>query len=234
MFTGAMKRRLLIVLSLAICITAHVRADIIIVQRVEGEGKSGDVTIKIKGPKVRTDFSPEFSVIKNVETGEEFTLAHQQKAFVKVTREATEALRQQREQMRQAAIEPGASPAGKPVLTPTGEKEKIGPHTADVFTIQNGNLQARYWLVAGYPKAASLLAQMKVIEDGPLGDIAKGLLPSVAELPGFPIKTEVTLQEEKTVTTIQSVKEEPVPDNTFAIPADYHELPTPSLPADTE
>src|ERR1700736_3942245 len=53
-----------------ICFISFARADLTIVQKVEGPGQSGDVTIKIKGEKERIDAASQPTRIIDGKTGE--------------------------------------------------------------------------------------------------------------------------------------------------------------------
>lgn len=210
------------VLMVLIVASGRAHADMIVVQRVDGEGKTGEMRIEIKGSKVRIDLSPQITILRETASGEEWTLLRDRKAFLRVTPQATAALHAEMANGR------AATPPAK--LVATGRSEKIGGQDAQIFTAETGNLKATYWIAARFPHGAELLAQMKVLERGSVAELSRGLLPSVADLPGFPIKTEMILQDRKTTTTILDAHEEALADDRFAIPLDYHELASPYLP----
>src|SRR6266568_6363292 len=95
------------------------RGDLTIVQRVEGTGQNGDVTVKIKGDKERIDTPSQPTRIINGKTGEMMDLRNNRKSFIRMSAE----------QMKAAAetinkFDAGKQPAPRK-LTPTGKKETI-------------------------------------------------------------------------------------------------------------
>src|ERR1043166_7123417 len=62
-----------------------VRADLTIVQRVEGAGQDGEVTVKIKGDKERIDAAPHPGRIIDAKTGEMTDLINDQKTYEKIS-----------------------------------------------------------------------------------------------------------------------------------------------------
>ena len=59
---------------LAACLILNARADLTIVQKVEGAGPVADMTVKIKGEKARIDATPQISTIIDGKTGEMINL----------------------------------------------------------------------------------------------------------------------------------------------------------------
>src|SRR3982750_1427248 len=108
---------LLVFLCLA---TGAARADLVLVQRVEGGGMEGEMTVRIKDKKVRADIAPGISTIVDGEKGETLVLQHKTKIFNRITAEQTKALA---EQLLQAQA--GAAP---PKLTQTNDKKEIAGH----------------------------------------------------------------------------------------------------------
>src|SRR6266700_7822722 len=91
------------------------RGDLTIVQRVEGTGQNGDVTVKIKGDKERMDAPSQPTRIIDGKTGEMTDLLNEKKSFIRISAQ----------QMKAAAetinkFNGGAKPAA-PMLTPSGK-----------------------------------------------------------------------------------------------------------------
>jgi hypothetical protein len=107
-----------------------VRADYVIVQKVDGALQSGNMTIKIKDAKVRTDVAAEISTITDGASGDTITLMHGQKSFMKIPAERSKALVAQLQKLRGG----GDAPAAPPKLTPTGKKEKVDKYDCEIFT----------------------------------------------------------------------------------------------------
>ena len=113
---------------------ALARADLVIVQKVEGGGQSGEQTIRIKGDRARTDLARAISVVSDAATGESVTLMHAPKTFLRITAARNQALVEKMQQRR---------PAGDPPkLTTTGRKEKLGSYECEIFTTSFGGVTA--------------------------------------------------------------------------------------------
>jgi hypothetical protein len=202
-------------------VIAGAHADLILVQKVEGGGQTGEQTIKIKGDKSRTDLAQPVSMITDGATGEIVTLIHQQKTFLKISSAQTHAMMEQLQKLR-----PGAEPAK---LQPTGKKEKIGDYECEIFTTSAGGLAITYWLAKDFPNFPAVMAQLEKFQSGSISAMGKGLLPELKDFPGMMMKTEMDSGGKKIVNTLLSVKEENVDPAVFNIPAGYHEMSTPTL-----
>jgi hypothetical protein len=62
------------------------RADLTIVQKVERAGSATNMTIKVKGDKVRIEASPQVTTILDAKTGEVTNLMNDQKTVVRIRR----------------------------------------------------------------------------------------------------------------------------------------------------
>src|SRR5205807_7650174 len=67
------------------CLLLSARADLTIVQKVEGVGGGGEMTMKIKGDKMRIEISPEITTIFDGGTGELTNLMNDQKTVVGIS-----------------------------------------------------------------------------------------------------------------------------------------------------
>ena len=79
---------------------APLRADLVIVQKVEGGGQTGEQTIKIKGDKARTELNPAVSMITDGATGEMITLMHAGRTYLKVSPDQTKAMLEELQKFR--------------------------------------------------------------------------------------------------------------------------------------
>lgn len=220
-----MKRQLLALGALLVS-TALLQADLVVTQKVEGVGgQTGDVTMKIKGDKIRTDLPKEVSSITDAATGEVITLMHAQKSYLRITPEQTRVMMERMQKLS------GAHAGNEsPKLQPTGRKEKVGEWETEVFTAKVGEMEITYWIAKDFPNYAQLLESMTKIQQISLGGLNKNLGPDPKEFQGMPVKTEINLGKKKITTTIVSVKEEPVNPAVFELPKDYKEISLPSLP----
>ena len=70
--------------AVSVCFSA--RADLTIIQKVEGMGGSArDMTTKMKGDKIRVEMGPQMTAIFNGKTGEMSTLMNDQKIVVRMS-----------------------------------------------------------------------------------------------------------------------------------------------------
>jgi len=200
---------------------APLRADLVIVQHVDGSGQSGDQTIKIKGDKARTDLAQQVSMITDGASGNIVTLMHAQKTFLKVPAVQTKAMM---EQMRK--LQPGAEP---PKLTATGKTEKVGGYDCEIFTSNLGAVSVTYWITKDFPNYKAVLEQMEKLQAGSISAMGQGMLPALKDFPGMQIKTEMEIGGKKVSTLLVSAKEENVDPASFEIPKDYKEVNAPAL-----
>lgn len=201
--------------------TALVRADLVIVQKVEGSGQSGEQTIKIKGDQARTDLAQQVSMITNGANGDVVTLMHAQKTFMRISAAQTKAMMEQMQKLK-----PGGEP---PKLTATGKKEKIGNYDCEIFTTNFGGVGVTYWIAKDFPNYSAVLAQMEKLQAGSISAMGKGLMPELKDFPGMQIKTEMDLGGKKVSTLLVSAKEENVDPASFEIPKDYQEASAPAV-----
>lgn len=214
--------KLLVASLSALCLSAALlRADLVIVQKVDGSGQSGEQTIKIKGDKARTDLGQPVSMITDGATGEIVTLMHTAKTYLKVAPDQTKAMMNQLQKLR-ANAEPAK-------LQPTGKKEKIGEYECEIFTANLGGLTATYWIAKDFPNYQAVLAQLEKLQAGTISAMGKGLMPELKDFPGMMMKTEMDMGGKKIVTTLLSAKEETVDPAIFKVPANYREITAPAL-----
>src|SRR6266851_5341598 len=196
------------------------RGDLTIVQRVEGAGQNGDVTVKIKGDKERIDAPSQPTRIIDGKTGEMIDLLNDKKTFVKISAE----------QMKAAAETINKFDGGKQEtprkLTATGKKETINGYETEEFVYETSRFTASFWVASKYPDAAGILKQMQVPISGAWKPSNMGM-PDYTDFPGLPLKTVISVGDNKVVTTIMSIKKDSVSAADFDIPKDFQELKRP-------
>lgn len=197
-------------------------ADVVVVQKIEGGGQSGEQTVRVKGGKARADIGGAVSVIFDRETGETMTLSHTQRGTVTLTPEASRAMLEKMQKVR-GTTEP-------PALVATGKKEKVGEYQCDVFTAELGAVKATYWLAKDYPQFQNFLNHLDVIESAPLAAAKGGVAPRTKNLPGMPMKIQMDMGGQKVTVSLISAKEEDVDPAIFKVPAGYKDLPAPPAP----
>lgn len=226
--------KILLLLTLAAISRPESRADLLVVQRVDGMGQSGEMIIKVQGQRSRTDMAGQISVIRDAASGESVTLMHAQKSFLRISDAAATALREKMMDQLPSA-HPSAAPSPGPKLQPTGQKEKIGPYDTEEFRSQIGAMTVHYWVAKTFPNWSAVLSQLQQVQQNGLDQLMKNHAPQPADFGGMPVRTEVEIGDQKVTTTVIRVEEKPVAASEFTVPADYQERPAPSFgdsPAD--
>ncbi len=208
---------------LSVCLVVSARADLTIVQKIEGGGQSGDVTIKIKGDKARIEATPKLTTIVDRKTGEVINLMNDQKAVVRISAETMKAAAHMMSQFsgKSATTE-------KPKLTPTGKKETINGYQTEEYVLETPKFKASYWIAPKYPGGAAILKQLQVLNAQTWKPANKGM-PDYSDFPGLPIKTVVSIGGHEITTTLRTIKQDPLSDSEFAVPKDYRELKVPEM-----
>src|SRR5229473_3995512 len=196
------------------------RGDLTIVQRVEGAGQNGEVTVKIKGDKERIDAPSQPTRIIDGKTGEMTDLMNEKKSFVRISAE----------QMKAAAetinkFDDGKQPS-RHKLTPTGKKETINGYETEEFVYETPQFKASFWVATKYPEASDILKQMQAPVSGAWKPSNMGM-PDYTDFAGLPLKTVISVGDNKVVTTIMSIKKDSVSAADFDIPKDFQELKRP-------
>jgi hypothetical protein len=198
-------------------------ADLTIVQKVEVGSTPGEMTIRIKGDKLRVDPAPQVSMITDNKTGDTVTLMHNEKKAVRMSGEKMKAAAEMVSKFT------GATPAGsRSTFTSLGRKEQVNGISTDLYTIDTAVGKATYYIAPNYPDAAAILKEMQSAQPAALAD-ATTHMPDFRNLPGVPIKIEMDAQNRHIVMTLVSIKRDPIPDADFVVPSDYSEMKMPEI-----
>jgi hypothetical protein len=206
------------VITLALLVGA--RADLTIVQKVEGPGQNGEITVKIKGEKERMDAPSQPTRIIDGKTGEMTDLLNEKKSFIRISAQ----------QMKAAAETINKFDDGKPPsphkLTPTGKKETINGYETEEFVYETPQFKASFWVATKYPDAADILKQMQAPVSGAWKPSNMGM-PDYTDFAGLPLKTVISVGDNQVATTIMSIKKDSISAAEFDIPKDFQELKKP-------
>ena len=203
-------------------------ADLTIVQKIEGipaESK-GDFTVKIKGDRFRLESGPDISTIIDGKTGDMLTLMHGKKQIVRISGEQARAAAQMVDKF--SGEKDKTDKPDKPQLVDTGRKETVNGMPAEIYTCDSTMGKMTYWIATTYPDGAAILQQMKAMQPGGWA-VASKTMPDYRDFPGIPIKTEMNLGSSHIVTTLVSIKQDPIDDAEFVAPKDFKELKMPNL-----
>ena len=202
---------------------ANVRADLTVVQTLDAPGAAANqITIFTKGDKMRIDTSPQVSTIVDGKTGDIVTLMKDQKCAVRISAEKMKAAT---DMIKKFSDKSDSEPA-KP--KPTGRKETIKGYEAEEYVVDRGHFKASYWLAPKYPDGAAILRQLQAVKSEMWNSANPNEL-NFRDFPALPIRTVVDVGGGKMTTELVSVKQDPLPDTTFAIPADYREVKGPEM-----
>ena len=207
------------------------RGDFTIVQKVEGKEVQGkreanEMTLKLKGDKIRMEATAKVTMIVDGRTGDTITLLNDQKKIVHISGEKAKAI-------AEMAAKYGGTTAEKPKLVATGKKMTINGYEADEYVADGKKFKAHYWIAPSFPNSAAIIKQLQSNIPATWNDLAKGMT-DYRDLPGLPLRTEVTVGEESIVSTVVAVKTDPLADSEFVPPKDFQEVKIPNIDTSAE
>ena len=204
-------------------IALSVRADLTIVQKVEGGGQAGEMTVKIKGDMARIEGAPNVTTLIDGKTGEMTNLMNDRKTVVRISAE----------KMKAAAEMIGKfntknAPVAKAKLTPTGKKEMIGAYETEQYVCETPNFKATYWLALNYPDGPAILKQLQSLNPQMWQTNSLGM-PDYRDFPAVPIKTTMSMDKNEVTTTVITISQAPLADTEFVVPKDFREIQVPDI-----
>jgi hypothetical protein len=202
-----------------------VRADLTLVQKVEGAGPSNDMVMKLKGDKMRIEISPKLTTIIDARTGEMINLMRDQKTVVRMSGDKVKAAMQMAVQFSDKSAQ---KPADKPKLIATGKKEVLNGQETEQYTYETPEFKATYWIAPKYPNGAGILKQLQALNPD-VWKMSNAQMPDYHDFPGLPVKTVVTMRGTQITTTLVSVHEAPLNDSEFTVPKEYQEMKLPDM-----
>jgi hypothetical protein len=213
-----------LLLAAAVFAAGLARADIVLVQTIDGMGQNAQMTVTVGAAKVRTDVTPQITMITDTATGDVTTIMNAQKTYMVTTAAMSKA-------MMSAAIQQSGTMSTTPAApVATGKKDKINGYDASEYTFSNGNLKATYWICSNFPNGKAVSDALAKLQNGGLASITKGFTPDLSTLPGVPVKTEVEMNGQKITTELVSATEQNVDPSTYEVPAGYNEIKMPPMP----
>ncbi|HEX8076891.1 MAG TPA: DUF4412 domain-containing protein, partial [Chthoniobacterales bacterium] len=193
---------------LLLALSFSARGDFTIVQKVEGKGQTTEITLKLKGDKVRMEATPQMTMIVDGKTGETITLMNAQKKFLRISGDKTRAI-------AELATKYTGATAEKPNLTATGKKMTLNGFEAEEYVADTKLFKASYWIAPSMPDSAAIMKQLQAVVPAAWSDLAKGMM-DYRDLPGFPLKTHVKTDDEEITSTVTAIKRDPLTDAEFA------------------
>ena len=212
--------------TLVVAFSLSALADFTIIQKVEGketEGKrkTNEITLKVKGDKIRLEPAPQITMIVDGKTGDTITLMNAQKQIVRISGDKAKAI-------AELAGKYGGGAPAKPKLVATGKKMEVNGYEAEEYLAENKQFKARYWIAPSFPNAEAVLKQLQAVVPAAWNDLAKGMI-DYRDLPGFPIRTQMTIGDDEITSTVVAVKTDPLSDAEFLPPKDFQEMKIPNV-----
>jgi len=200
--------------------TLAARADFTVIQKIEGKGETRELTLKIKGDKIRLEATPQMTMIMDGKTGDTITLMNTQKKIVRISGDKAKAI-------AELATKYGGTSA-KPKVVATGKKMEVNGYEAEEYLAESKQFKARYWIAPTFPNAEAVLKQLQAIVPAAWNDLAKGMI-DYRDLPGLPIRTEMTIGDDQITSTLVAVKTDLLNDAEFFPPKDFQEVKIPNV-----
>lgn len=196
-------------------------ADFTIVQKVEGKGQAHEITLKLKGDRVRMEATPEMTMIVDGKTGDTITLMNKQKKFLRISGDKAKAI-------AEMAAKYGGTTVEKPKLIATGKKMTINGYEAEEYVGETAKYKASYWIAPKFPESAAILKQLQAAVPAAWNDLVKGML-DYRDLPGFPLRTLLKMDGEEITSTVTTVKQDSLSEAEFSAPKDFQEMKIPNV-----
>lgn len=201
-----------------------VRADVVIVEDVQANGQTQEITVKIKGGKIRTDVGKEMSAIMDLDSGDLTTIMHAQKMFIKMAGKMKAIF----EQAKKAQADAAAS-GTPPKITDTGKQEKVGDYNTEIYTVESDRGKVTLWVTKDVPNYAAIKEEMKKLQA--LQAMSGKAETDTSKVDGVPVKVEAVVDGKTITTNMVSIKQDQVDDAEFQTPADYKEMQMPQMPS---
>ena len=197
------------------------RGDFTLVQKVEGKGEAKEIVLKIKGDKIRMEASPQMTMIIDGRTGDMITLMKAQKKIVRISGDKTKAI-------AEMATKYSGTTSEKTKIVATGKKMTINGYEAEEYIAESKAFKAHYWIAPDFPNSAEIMKQLQAIIPAAWTDLAKGML-DYRDLPGYPLRTQVNLGDGEVISTLVTLKTDPLSDAEFVPPKDFTEMKMPNI-----
>jgi hypothetical protein len=221
-----MIRRITCLAVVAAALLCSARADLTITQKIEGAGALPEMTMKIKGDKIRIEATPEVTSIFDGKTGEMVNIMTAQKMVMRMSAEQAKA---------------AASMAGNQLasqgMKPRESEDHAHRQEGEDQRARRGGVRGRHPGLQGQllggeelPERESIMKQLQATNSQAWNSTGMGM-PDFRDFPGLPIRTNVSMGGQNYVTTITGVKLDPLPDAEFTVPQGYQEMKMPNMDA---
>lgn len=189
--------------------------------QMEGVSPKHHVVVRAKGTALRMDIDDTISMIIDSSQEGITSLSHHEKAAITIPKSAIT-------QMSASLVDENTEEHLKASdFQPTGKKDTIAGMVAEEYVAKKGSSTAVLWLAKDFPN----LKDVQKLMDN-LGKMRPEVDQafSYGELSGFPVKSEITQNGQTFKVVVESVKDVPLPDTYFKVPADYQQMTMPTIP----
>lgn len=221
--------RILMIVFLMAALTSSVLADLTVVQAMESGAtptepdKAATLTMKMKGPKARIDFSDKMiSSIVDLKSKQLFFLDHKQKQVMAMPLDMMQSML--------ALLAPEAAAQDKSAIQKTGKVQAINGYTCEEYAGSSvGGMTLRCWM-ADVPDASEMEPFRVYMQDV----FKTTSFGGMAAMKGLIVRSESTvLINDKPMTSrteLKGLSRAPLADAIFSLPADYRVINLPALP----
>jgi hypothetical protein len=204
-------------------VAGNIFSDMTIVQKMESSGmmgqppQKGNVTMYLKGPKMKVDIGEGMSQIVDIDSGKMFIINPVQKTVMTATVD----------QMKQYAGMMGQQ--GGASAQKTGNSKNVNGYPCEEYKITTSGMVSSETIacVSDKIEAAEFEKFRKFAED-----LKFGALPP--DVKGYPVLSDTKMsimgQNMTSHSEIVSVSYDAIPDSVFAIPSDYKTTEMPQMP----
>jgi hypothetical protein len=218
-------------LTLVVAFCLNALADFTIIQKVEGKETAGkrktnEITLKVKGDKIRLEAAPQITMIVDGKTGDTITLMNAQKRIVRISGDKAKAI-------AEMAAKYDGTTNEKAKLVATGKKMTVNGYEADEYIAETKMFKAHYWIAPTFPNSAEIMKQLQTVIPAAWNDLAKGMI-NYRDLPGFPVRTQITVGDDNIISTVVAVKTDALSEAEFLPPKDFQEVKIPNVEMSTE
>ena len=210
-------------LFLALFVAQSLHADWVIVEKTNTGDKESNMTPKIKDGMIRNDIGKKMTVLVKGKDGASEMYMHDKKKVMRIdsgTLQSAGALANK--------FLSGGKDGEPSKPKATGEKAKVGEWDTEVYTWQSKLGSAKFYVAKDFPNYAELAKVMDKVSKS-MNNPMSSLYPSVSELPGMVVKSEMTTMGRNSVTELVSATEQAVSADEFKGPEGYEEMKMPSF-----
>jgi hypothetical protein len=197
----------------------QLRADIVVEQKTEGPTGPSVSKLKVKGDRARVDTESKLGNITVLldKSGKMVTYVHKSKLALTTT--MTESQKTAKELLKKA----GADTTKPDPFTKTGETEKVGDWTCDIWIRHTPSVTYKEWRAKDVPNLKRIQEQMAVLASIPGMDLGRELQSDT-----YTVKTERNDTKGTTTMTVARISEEAVQDSEFTAPEGFREMAVPA------